>query len=150
MSGREAAFKLFSESEEILNWKNFQGFSVIELMIVLSVIGILASIAIPINLQHKDNAIVGVTMANIQAMRTGLTQHTISDASNKYPTAEMNYHDFRLAIPEANLPPLPTDAKIVSGSFSYSSDGDTYTLKATSTNRTGEKFTAIPAMISNY
>lgn len=133
-----------------MNRKNSHGFSVIELMIVLSVIGILASIAIPINLAQKDRAIVGVTMANLQAMRTGLTQYTISHAGNKYPTVDMNYHDFRLAIPEANLPPLPEGAKIVSGTFSYSSDGDTYTLKATSTNRSGEKFTAIPAGISNY
>jgi prepilin-type N-terminal cleavage/methylation domain-containing protein len=123
-------------------WKPPSGFSMAELLIVICVIGILSSVAIPIFLEQKDKAIIGVTKANLSAMRAGLTQYTIRRADNLYPIGELNYFDFRTAVPEANLPPLETGAKILSGSFNYSSDGATYTLLVTSTNRTGVRFRA--------
>ncbi|MDF1536412.1 MAG: prepilin-type N-terminal cleavage/methylation domain-containing protein [bacterium] len=127
--------------------KRSAGFSMAELLIVLSVIGILAAISIPIFLEQKDKAIIGVTKANLDAMRTGLTRHTIRTSDNLYPVGELHYFDFRATVPEANLPPLETEAKILTGSFNYSSDGAAYTLQVTSTNRTAARFRASQAGI---
>jgi prepilin-type N-terminal cleavage/methylation domain-containing protein len=127
--------------------KESSGFSMAELLIVVSVIGILASISIPLYLEQKDNAIVGVTQANLNAMRSGLMQYTVHRSDNRYPMGNLHYFAFRTAIPEANLPPLETDAKIMSGTFSYSGNESTYTLRATSTNRTAVRLRASPGGI---
>ncbi len=116
----------------------------VELMIVICIIGILAAISIPLFLEQKDKALIGVTKANLNAMRSGLTQYTIRNPDNLYPIGNLHYFDFRTTVPEANLPPLESDAKIVSSSFYYSSDGTTYTLRVTSTNRTAVRFSASP------
>lgn len=123
------------------------GFSLAELLIVISVIGILAAISIPLYLEQKDKAIIGVTKANLNAMRSGLIQYTVHDSDNQYPAGNLNYFAFRTAVPEVNLPPLEMDAKIMSDTFSYSSDGSTFTLQATSTNRTAVRLKASPAGI---
>jgi prepilin-type N-terminal cleavage/methylation domain-containing protein len=127
----------------ILNRKN--GFSMVELLIVISIIGCLAAVSIPLFLDQKDKAIIAVTHANLDAARSGLTRSTIHSTSNQYPAGRMNYFDFLAAVPESNLPPLETEAMIITGSFIYSSDGTTYILHAASTNRTGIRFLVSPA-----
>ncbi len=123
------------------------GFSLAEVLIVISIIGILASIAIPIILDQKDKAIVGATKANLDTMRLALTQYTIYRTDNRYPTGQLGYPGFRTTVPEANLPPLETDARIVGGSFLYSSDGITYAIQAISANKSATPFIASPAGI---
>jgi type II secretory pathway pseudopilin PulG len=115
-----------------------------ELLIVISIIGILAAISIPLFLDQKDKALIGVTRANLNAMRSGLTQYTIRNPDNLYPIGNLHYFDFRTTVPEANLPPLEAAAKIVSSSFYYSSEGTIYTIQVTSTNRTAVRFSASP------
>jgi type IV pilus assembly protein PilA len=120
------------------------GMSMAELLIVVCVLGILACISIPIFLNQKDKTTIAVTKANLEVMRSGLNQYAARNNSNLYPTGGMNYFDFRTTVPETNLPPLESGAKIVSGSFLYTSDGITYSLRATSTNRTSARFVATP------
>jgi len=114
---------------------------------VLSILGILASLAIPIFLQQKDDAIIGVTKANLNTMRSTLTRYSINHVDNRYPGGSLDYIHFRAAVPEANLPLIETEAQMVSGSFLYPSDGVSYSLHATSTNRTAVRFSATPAGI---
>jgi prepilin-type N-terminal cleavage/methylation domain-containing protein len=127
--------------------KESSGFSMAELLIVVSVIGILAAISIPLYLDQKDKTIIGVTQANLNAMRAGLMQYTVHSSDNRYPVGNLHYFAFRTVVPEANLPLLETDAKIMSGTFSYSGDESIYILQATSTNRTAVRFNASPAGI---
>jgi prepilin-type N-terminal cleavage/methylation domain-containing protein len=121
------------------------GFTAIEILIVVCIIGILSSIAIPIFLDQKDKAIIGVTKANMEVMRSGLSQYAAGNSNNLYPSGNLHYIDFRTTVPGTNLPPLESEAKILSGSFLYSSDGTTYYLQATSTNRSTTHFTASPS-----
>ena len=123
------------------------GFTMAELMIVLSVIGILASISLPLFLEQKDKVIAGVTRANLDAARTSLSQYAARSPNNTFPRGRLGYFDFRSALPETKFPPIEADAKFMSGSFLYSSDGATYFLRATSINRTSQRFLALPSGI---
>jgi type II secretory pathway pseudopilin PulG len=119
-----------------------EGFTMAELVIVPSIIGMLASISIPMFLEQKDKAIVGATKANLDTMRSALNQYSIQDAENRYPAGLLAYPGFRTVVPEANPPFLEADARILSGSFLYSSDGITCVISATSASRTTKCFTA--------
>lgn len=134
----------------IVSGRKTAGFSTIEILIVVCIVGILSCIAIPIFLEQKDQAIVGVTQANMETMRSGLSHYAARNPSNLYPTGSFNYLDFRNIIPETHLPPLEADAKIVSGSFLYSSDGTFYYLQATSTSLITARFTASPMGVTAH
>ncbi len=127
--------------------KNPGGFTMAEVLIVLSIIGTLAAISSPIFLQQKDRVILEVTKANLAAARSCLSQYAAGTISNKYPVGKMGYHDFRQAIPESRLPPIEAEAKFLGGSFLYSSDGSTYLIRAASTNRSFQRFAVFPSGI---
>ena len=61
-----------------------------ELLIVICIMGMLSAIALPLYIQHKDRAIPGVTCANLNSMRHGLTQYAISSPGNGYPSGPLN------------------------------------------------------------
>jgi len=130
--------------------KKHAGFTAIEVLIVVCVIGILACIAIPGFLDQKDKSILGVTKANLEVMRSGLSQYAAQNSNNAYPNGNLNYFDFLIQVPGTNLPPIESDAKIVSGSFLYSGNGITYYMEAASTNRSFDRFRVSPAGIAAY
>jgi prepilin-type N-terminal cleavage/methylation domain-containing protein len=125
------------------------GFTLIEIMIVIVVVGILASIAIPNFLNLKDKAIWGTARGNLMMLRTALGQYAASSELNKYPVGSYNYSDLAVVIPKANLPALEKDSKYMTGSFSYScTDGSFYLINVKVDNRAYDPMTASPSGIT--
>ena len=129
--------------------KKSQGFTLIELMIVVAVIGILAAIAIPNFLNLKDKAIWGTARANLEVVRTSLAAYSADSEQNRYPLGTLDFAEFRAAVPKANLPASEPLAKLRAGTFSYTSaDGSTYTISARADNRAFDLMVASPSGIT--
>lgn len=62
-----------------------KGFTLIELMIVVAIIGILAAIAIPNFINFKKKAILSSAIANLETLRSGLTQYAADRDDGCYP-----------------------------------------------------------------
>ena len=102
-----------------------RGFTLIELMIVVAIIGILAAIAIPkfADLIRKSNE--GATKGNLGSIRSALSIY-YGDQEGMYPntpTALTSGGDYMASIPSAKTP-------------NYHSDANTFLLN-TSTNDQG-------------
>jgi len=129
--------------------KNSQGFTLIEIMIVVGIIGILAAIAIPNFLNLKDKAIWGTARANLQAVRTSLAAYSTDSNQNRYPVGTLDFADFRTAVPKANLPASEPLAKLRGGTFSYTSaDGSSYSVSARADDRAYDLMVASPSGIT--
>jgi len=124
--------------------KSQKGFTLIELMIVVAIIGILAAIAIPNFLNLKDKAIWGTAKANLDVMRSALAAYAANNDSNKYPSTA-DYTSFVNGIlSTAQLPNNSTDAKLLSISYTVSSDLDAFTILGTANNKYSDVLTATP------
>ncbi len=65
--------------------RDSKGFTLIELMIVVAIIGILAAIAIPNFVSFKNKAIQGTAKANLDTVRASLSQYAADKDDNGYP-----------------------------------------------------------------
>lgn len=129
--------------------KTQRGFTLVELMIVVAIIGILAGIAIPNFLNLKDKAIWGTARANMDVIRSTLASYAAEKLDNFYPVGALDFAGMKTALPHANLPAVEEDAKFQNGSFSYaSSDGTTFTFSVNCTNRANDPMTATPSGIT--
>jgi prepilin-type N-terminal cleavage/methylation domain-containing protein len=129
--------------------KDMKGFTLIELMIVIVIIGILAGIAIPNFLDLKDKAIWGTARANLEVVRTSLAAYAADSKENRYPVGNLDFTNFRSIVPKANLPLTETQTKLSAGTFLYmSADGSTFSLSANVDNRANDLMVASPSGIT--
>jgi general secretion pathway protein G len=63
-----------------------RGFTLIEIMVVVIIIGLLAAVIVPTVISKVDEAKVAKTKADIQALETALTEFRLDNS--KYPTSE--------------------------------------------------------------
>jgi general secretion pathway protein G len=93
-----------------------RGFTLIEIMVVVIIIGLLAAVVVPQFLGRVDDARVAKAKQDIQAIETGLTMFKLDNFS--YPNAELGLHalvekpndpNVRNWRPEGYLKHLPKD-----------------------------------------
>lgn len=128
---------------------NMQGFTLIELMIVVAIVGILAAIAIPNFLDLKDKAIWGTARANLDVIRSALASYAAESKSSRYPIGTMDFTAFNSTVPNASLPVSEPMAKFRTGTFSYTSaDGIHFSVSANADNRAYDLLVASPSGIT--
>ena len=68
--------------------KNERGFTLVELMVVIAIIGVLVAIALPKFMNQANKAKIASAQATLASMKTSIELHAAGAKNNKYPDTD--------------------------------------------------------------